>query len=265
MRRPIIVANWKMNKTISESVDYIKEFLRSIKDVDIKKVEVVISPPFTATKTVYDLLSGRAILIAAQNIYQAEDGPFTGETSARQAADLGCRYVILGHSERRRLFCETSELINKKIVAALSYGIVPILCIGETLEERRGGRVFEVVGEQIKRSLSSIAPLKEGSLVIAYEPVWAIGTGIAATAKEVAQVHRFIREETEKLFEGSGSYIRILYGGSVTPENIGWIMAEPDIDGVLVGNASLKVESFVEIIKRALKESTEKETFLKGD
>lgn len=252
MRRPTIVANWKMNKTISEAVDYIREFLRYIERIDTRKVEVVISPPFTAIKAVSDLLLGKDICMGAQNIYHAEDGPFTGEISARQIADLGCRYVILGHCERRKFFCETSEVVNKKIVSALSYGIIPILCIGETFEERRSGRVFEVIGEQIKRSLSSLSPFREDGLVIAYEPIWAIGTGIAATVKEVAQVHRFIREKTKTFFEGSGSYIRILYGGSVTQENIGWIMAEPDVDGVLVGNASLKAESFAEIIKKSI-------------
>lgn len=252
MRRPAIVANWKMNKTVSEAVDYIREFLRYIERIDTRKVEVVISPPFTAIKAVSDLLLGRDIYMGAQNIYHAEDGPFTGEISARQIADLGCRYVILGHCERRKFFCETSEAVNKKIASALSYGIIPILCIGETLEERKGGRVFEVIGEQIERSLSSLSPFREDGLVIAYEPIWAIGTGIAATVKEVAQVHRFIREKTKTFFEGSVPYIRILYGGSVTPENIGWIMANPDVDGVLVGNASLKAESFAEIIKKSI-------------
>ncbi|MEK7872143.1 MAG: triose-phosphate isomerase, partial [Nitrospirota bacterium] len=164
----------------------------------------------------------------------------------------GCRYVILGHSERRRHFYETSELINKKIQAVLSYDILPILCIGETLEERKNGRMSEVIEDQIDKSISSLPASGVSGLVIAYEPVWAIGTGKAATAKEVGEAHRFIREKMDSIFKGSGSYIRILYGGSVTPENIGWIMAEPDVDGVLVGNASLKAESFVEIIKKSI-------------
>lgn len=252
MQRPVIVANWKMNKTVTESLDYIREFLGYIDKIDTKKVEIVISPSFTAIKTISDLLSGKDLYAGAQNIYQAEDGPFTGEISARQIAELGCRYVILGHCERRRFLCETSEMINKKIISALSYGIIPILCIGETLDERRDGRIFKIIGEQIERSLSSLPPLGKSDLVIAYEPVWAIGTGLAATTKEVAQVHSFVRKEIQRLFKRSDNSIRIIYGGSVTPENIGWIMAEPDVDGVLVGNASLRLESFIEMIKKSI-------------
>ena len=252
MLRPTIVANWKMNKTIPEAEDYLRDLLGYIEMVDMKRVEVVISPPFTAIKRVLDLISGKEISLGAQNFYQAEDGSYTGEISARQVADLGCRYVILGHSERRRFFSETSDLVSRKLAAALSHGIIPILCIGETLEERKAGKVFEVIGDQIWRSLASLPPFKEDQLVIAYEPVWAIGTGISATAKEVAQVHGFIRQKTEGLCGGSNSVVRILYGGSVTPENIGWIMGEPNVDGVLVGNASLKAESFSEIIKKSI-------------
>ncbi len=253
MRRPAIVANWKMNKTVSEAADYIREFLRYTHKVDIEGADIIIAPPFTAIRSVADLLTGRNILLGAQNIYQAEDGSFTGEISARQIADLGCRYVILGHSERRRIFCETPDMINKKIAAALNYGIVPILCIGETLEERKSGRVSDVIGEQIDQALSSLPSSSiESCPIIAYEPVWAIGTGVTATAKEVAEAHRFIRKKTRAISGSSGTHIRILYGGSVTPENIGWIMAEPDVDGVLVGNASLKVESFAEIIKKSI-------------
>ena len=252
MRRPAIVANWKMNKTVSETVDYAREFIKYIEKVDTQKVDVVIAPPFTVIKTVADLLAGKNIFLGAQNIFQGEDGSFTGEISARQIADLGCRYVILGHSERRRHFYETSEMINKKIQAALTYDILPILCIGETLEERQNGQMSEVIKDQINKSISSLPASVESGLIIAYEPVWAIGTGRAATAKEVGEAHRFIREKMDSIFKGSGSYIRILYGGSVTPENIGWIMAEPEVDGVLVGNASLKVESFAEIIKKSI-------------
>ncbi len=252
MRRPAIVANWKMNKTVSEAVDYARELIKYIEKVDTEKVDVVIAPPFTAIKLVADLLAGKKIFLGAQNIYQGEDGSITGEVSARQIADLGCRYVILGHSERRRHFYETSELINKKIQAVLSYDMLPILCIGETLEERKNGQMSEVIEDQIDKSISSLPALAESGLVIAYEPVWAIGTGKAATVKEVGEAHRFIREKMDSIFKGPGSYIRILYGGSVTPENIGWIMAEPDVDGVLVGNASLKVESFAEIIKKSI-------------
>jgi len=252
LRRPIIGGNWKMNKTIKEAVNTVEDLKTRLEGVE--GVEIVIFPPFTALKMLQGLLEGSNIGLGAQNMYYQEKGAYTGEISPLMLRDVGCEYVILGHSERRQYFGETDELINKKLKTAFSSGFVPILCVGEKLEERRGGRAKEVVETQLKGCLREIGPEEIKRLVIAYEPVWAIGTGETATPSQAAEMHRFIREVLGRLYnEDIASSVRVQYGGSVKPENIEDLMKEEDIDGALVGGASLKADSFAQIVRRSLR------------
>lgn len=250
MRKPLIAGNWKMYKTSQEGmnlVNTIKAGVHSISDCD-----VVVCPPFTLLSTINNLLNGTGIALGAQNMHFEKEGAFTGEISPLMLKDLGCRYVILGHSERRQYFLETDELINKKVKAALNFSLVPIVCIGETLAEREAGKAKETVQKQFDGTFKDLTPDQFEKLVIAYEPVWAIGTGKTATPEQAQEMHAFVRELLVKRTNKElASKIRILYGGSVKPENIEGIMREPDVDGGLVGGACLKAESFIQIVKGA--------------
>lgn len=249
MRKPVVVANWKMNKTIPEALQFVAELRKRFKEVDTEGVDVVLAPPFTALKAVSDAIGGDSIFLAAQNLFWEEKGAYTGEISPAMLSDAGCGYVIIGHSERRQYFGETDEGVNKKIGSALYFNLTPLFCVGETLQQREEGKTFQIVRGQVEKGLDGFSEGAAGSVVIAYEPVWAIGTGKTATPEQAEEVHGFIRAILRE-FYGSGvsESVRILYGGSVTPENIGNLMKEPDIDGVLVGAASLQADSFVKIV-----------------
>jgi len=237
-----------MHKAIREAETLAREIRLKLEGWG--KAEVVIFPPFTALKTVSGVLSGSSIGLGAQNMFWEKEGAFTGEISPLMLKDVGCSWVILGHSERRKYFGETDELVNRKLKAALHFKLSPVVCVGETLEERKKGREEEVVEGQIRESLRGISPQEAEKIVIAYEPVWAIGTGVVATPEEAQRMHQFIRKLLGEIFSPSvGEKIRIQYGGSVKPENIRGLMAQEDVDGALVGGASLEANSFVEIVK----------------
>jgi triosephosphate isomerase (TIM) len=238
MRTPLIAGNWKMNKNREEASALIKELRKLVKDV--KKIEILVCPSFTSLCSVGKNIQGSNIVLGAQNVSYENEGPFTGEISAQMLEDLCCKYVILGHSERRHLFGETNEVVNKKAKQALKHNIIPIICVGEALEERESGKTRNVIKKQITESLQNIDPHR---VVIAYEPVWAIGTGKSATSEQAQEVHEQIRQliKSEKT--------RILYGGSVKPTNVKELMLQQDIDGALVGGASLDAVSFSEIVK----------------
>jgi triosephosphate isomerase len=247
-RLPFIAGNWKMNKTVGEALDLIRELKADISGV--KTVEVAVAPPFTALHAVHKELEGSPIHLAAQNLYWEEKGAFTGEVSSFMLKEVGCHYVIIGHSERRQLFGETDETVNRRIKAALAQGLKVIFCMGETLKEREEGKTFSVIERQVEGGLKGLGDQEMENMVIAYEPVWAIGTGKTATPEQAEEVHRFIRGKLAKLYSREVSEeIRIQYGGSVTPENIKGLMNQPNIDGALVGGASLKAESFSKIVR----------------
>lgn len=247
-RQPFIAGNWKMNKTIGEALDLVREMKKSISGV--KDTEVAVAPPFTALYAVRRELEGTPIRLAAQNLYWEEKGAFTGEVSALMLKEVGCHYVIIGHSERRQYFGEGDETVNRKIKVALTQGLKVIFCIGETLKEREGGKMFLVIERQIEGGSKGLGDKEWRDIVIAYEPVWAIGTGKTATPEQAEEVHRFIRGKMEKLYSRNVSEeIRIQYGGSVTPDNIKRLMSQPNIDGALVGGASLKAETFSKIVR----------------
>jgi len=252
MRKKIVAANWKMNMTLAESRRFVESFL--LDAADIRDVEIVIVPPFTALAEVTALLekSGQSIKVGAQNIYWERNGAFTGEISAALLRDLFVHYVILGHSERRRLFGETDEVVNKKVRAAHDATLRPIVCIGETLEQRDKGNVEKILAIQLRGSLKGLTEKELQETVIAYEPVWAIGTGRNATPEQAQEAHAFIRHTLREMSDDTTTdRIRIQYGGSVKPENARELMGQPDIDGALVGGASLDPRSFAEIVKAA--------------
>ena len=248
MAGTIIAANWKMNKTIGQAV----EFARGLKNALLQKpveAAVVIAPPFTSIAAVAAELKDTSICLAAQNMNPAAAGAFTGEISGEMILDAGCRYCIIGHSERRRLFGEDNAFINAKIIAALNYGLMPIFCIGETLEEREAGTTLIVLAKQLKEGLNKVSADDIGKIAIAYEPVWAIGTGKTATPGQAQEIHLFIRNSLSDMYgQKEAGGISIIYGGSVTAANIGSLMAEREINGVLVGSASLDPASFLAII-----------------
>jgi triosephosphate isomerase len=245
-RQPIIAANWKMNKTIGEAASLVKELKKLVDDV--KDKEIVICPPFTALSAVSMELKTSDIELGAQNMFYENQGAFTGEVSPLMLKEVDCKYVILGHSERRQYFNETNEIVNKKIKLALDTGLNPILCIGETLKQREKNVTKNVIGDQIRNSLKGIKEMK--NIVLAYEPVWAIGTGKTATPEQAEEVHAFIRELLTKTYsKKTADSTRILYGGSVNPENIAELMAKENIDGALVGGASLDALKFSRIVK----------------
>lgn len=252
MRKAIIAGNWKLNKTSREAIALVEELKRDVSDV--QTVDIVVCPPFTALSVVSDAILESNIALGAQNLYWQDSGAFTGEVSAPMLKDLGAQYVIIGHSERRQYFGETNETVNKRIRAALTHGLTPIVCVGENLAEREGNKTFEVIKNHVEGSLANLTSEEMSKIVIAYEPVWAIGTGKTATPEQAQEVHAYIRSLLEKLFGVSiASSVRIQYGGSVTPENIALLIAKPDIDGALVGGASLKAPSFAAIVKGARK------------
>lgn len=248
MRIPIIAANWKMQKTIKEAEAFAAEF--PLDQVYQDRVEVVICPPFTALAVVGQALRGTGVKLGAQNMYPESKGAFTGEISPLMLQDLGCEYVILGHSERRQILGEEDFFINKKVKAALQYKIKPILCIGETLEQRQQGQTQAVCRRQLQGSLAGIEPASLAHLVVAYEPIWAIGTGVNASSEEAEATIKVIRDSLVEQFGTiAAEQVRIQYGGSVKPDNIHQFMSQPDIDGALVGGASLDVESFFSIVQ----------------
>jgi triosephosphate isomerase len=248
MRTPLIAGNFKMFKTATETVSYVNELLQLIKDA--RGADVAIAPPFTSLAAAVQAAAGSAIAVAAQNVHWEREGPFTGEVSTAMIRDAGARYVIVGHSERRTLFGETNESVNKKTHAVLTAGLIPIVCIGETLEQRDRNETMAVLDRQIKDSLDRITGEQLSGMVLAYEPVWAIGTGRNATPAQAGEAHHHIRERLKQWFglDASGR-CRVLYGGSVKPDNIAKLIAEPDVDGALVGGASLDPKSFFAIIQ----------------
>ncbi len=252
MARTVIAGNWKMNKTIAEAVGFahrLREALANRADLP----EIIIAPPFTALQAVSVVLRGSSISLAAQNIHEADKGAFTGEISCGMIRETGCDYVIVGHSERRTLFGEKNERINKKLSAALSAGLHPIFCIGETLQEREENQMEKVIERQMKEGLSNLNDDDIKQILVAYEPVWAIGTGKTATPSQAQEAHLFIRDLLAVSYgEGLSKNTVVLYGGSVTPQNIGALMSQPDINGALVGGASLDVGSFVQLIEYKL-------------
>jgi triosephosphate isomerase len=244
MRKPFIAANWKMNKTVSETQEFLSVFVPAVKNV--KDVDIVIAPPFTSLAAAAEKLNNTNIILAAQDMFYEDKGAYTGEVSPIMLTDIGCRYVIIGHSERRQYFKETDEIVNSKIKAAKKVGLGVILCIGESLEEREAQKTFNVLEREISKGLHETDIEK---IVIAYEPIWAIGTGKTATPEQAQEAHAYIRERLRLKYSNRADDVCIIYGGSVTPENIDSLMACKDIDGALVGGASLKVESFVRIVK----------------
>jgi triosephosphate isomerase len=247
MIRPILVANWKMNKTVSESLDYVNRLKAFVAGMSDRRV--VIAPPFTALSALREALKESSIGLAAQNLSENRDGACTGEVSAKMLADAGCTYVIVGHSERRILFGESNDIIHAKIGMALEFGLQPIFCIGETLQEREAGKTFDVIERQIKEGLNHISTYDMQRMLIAYEPVWAIGTGKTATPEQAGETHAFIRHLIERHYgKEPAGWLPIIYGGSVRPENIGKLMAQADINGALVGGASLDVDTFGKIV-----------------
>ena len=248
MRRPIIVGNWKMNKTVSEAVDFVRQ-LRALV-ADVRDTDIVVAPTFTALQAVSREIEGSNIELAAQDVFSESSGAYTGEISPSMLRDVGCRYVIIGHSERRLYFGETNESVQKKIKASLAMGLNAIICVGEALEEREARKTFDVVKTQVKQCLEGFSREEMEKITIAYEPIWAIGTGKTATPQQAEEVHAFIREQMghithRQVCEG----VRIQYGGSVNPDNILDLMLQPNIDGALVGGASLKADSFSGIVK----------------
>jgi triosephosphate isomerase len=251
MRRLIIAGNWKLNNSISEALDLVnclKEKVYSVSEVDI-----VVCPVFTAVNPVAEALKGSNIRVGGQDIFWEDKGAFTGEVSGPFLKDAGADYVIIGHSERRQYFCETDEWVNKKLNAALRVGLKPIVCVGESLEERESDKTFAVIERQLKGGFEGISPKDMKDCVIAYEPVWAIGTGKTASPEQAQEVHSFIREQIAVMFGKEISQeLRIQYGGSVKPSNAEELLSQEDIDGALVGGASLRADDFARIIKAGL-------------
>lgn len=241
-----------MHKTIKEAIELSNGLKRELFKLDTQAVDVVLCPPFTALSEVAEVIAETGISLGGQNLYWLEEGAFTGEVSGGMLKEAGCSFVIIGHSERRQFFGEDNESVNKKIKAALAIGLTPIVCIGEKLEEREAGKTLDIISDHLSGALSGLPAEEVLKIVIAYEPVWAIGTGKTATAQQAQEVHKYARELLHKLYNQEvASEVRIQYGGSVKPENIVELMRQPDVDGALVGGASLKVDSFSEIVKKA--------------
>jgi triosephosphate isomerase len=246
--KTIMAGNWKMHKTTSEATELAQQLKEAL--ADVKDREIVVCPPFTVLLTVGQVLEGSNIQLGAQNLYPAEEGAYTGEISPKMLIDVGCRYVILGHSERRQHFNESDPFINHKLAVALGHGLKPILCVGETLEQRGEGRQKTVVSMQVYRDLKGIPAEAMKEVTIAYEPIWAIGTGRTATPGQASEMHWVIRNNLEGLYgEEIAQGSCIMYGGSVKPANVDDLMVQPEIDGTLVGGASLKAESFTRIVR----------------
>lgn len=251
MRRVIIAGNWKMYKTINESIELVNLLKREV--VDINDVEIVVCPPFTSLSDVREVIMDTNIKLGAQDCYWEKEGAFTGEVSCSMLKSAGCEYVIIGHSERRQFFGETNETVNKKAKASLKEGLKPIICVGEKLSDRNSGKTFDVVKDHVMNSLSGLTKEDMLKVVIAYEPVWAIGTGVNATKEQAEEVHKYIRGLLKDMYDAqTANFVRIQYGGSVKPDNIRGLIEEEDVDGALVGGASLKADSFAQIIKGCL-------------
>jgi triosephosphate isomerase len=247
MRIPVIAGNWKLYKTTAEALGLVSSLIPLVKNTS--GVEIVVAPVFTVLGNVNGALSGTNINLAAQDCFWEEEGAYTGEVSPRMLRDAGCSHVIIGHSERRQFFCESDETVNRKIRAALNEGLIVLFCIGETLAEREADKTFVILKKQISGGLAGISRDQLANIIVAYEPVWAIGTGRTATDTQAQETHSFIRDFLSGLYDNETSdNMRILYGGSVKPENIKGLMTQPDIDGALVGGASLKAESFAAIV-----------------
>jgi triosephosphate isomerase len=250
MRTPLIAGNWKMYKTVKDAVLFVKELRDLVKNV--AGVDIVVAPAFTALHAAADAARNTIIAIASQDVYWEREGAFTGEVSPGMILEAGAAYAIVGHSERRRLFGETDAIVNRKALAAIAVGLTPIVCIGETLEERERGEMLVVLDRQIKDGLDQLTAEQIGELVVAYEPVWAIGTGRTATAAQAGEAHAHLRKRLRQWFGADAAdACRILYGGSVKPDNIRELITEEDVDGALVGGASLDVRSFADIVTRS--------------
>ena len=248
MRKPLIAGNWKMYKTIGEACDLARAL--RVKLADVTDVEIAVAPPFTSLFAVAEIIKGSNIKLAAQNMHWEKEGAFTGEVSPPMLKDSDCEYVIIGHSERRTYFSETNETVNKKVKAAHEYSLKPIMCVGERLEEREANITKNVVKDHVINGLAGLTEEQLLNTVIAYEPVWAIGTGKTATPEQAQEVHEYIRQILTKRYTKSlADAVRIQYGGSVKPNNIAQLMAQTDIDGGLIGGASLDADSFVQIVK----------------
>jgi triosephosphate isomerase len=254
MRLPFIAGNWKMFKTVHETMVFVKELKSLVKDIN--DVEIVVAPPFTAVHAAAEAARNSTIGVAAQDVFWERDGAYTGEIAPGMVKEAGAEYVIIGHSERRRMFGDTDATVNRKTTAALAAGLTPIVCIGETLEERERNETLAVLDRQINDGFEGLAAEQMAELVIAYEPVWAIGTGRTATAAQAAEAHAHIRSRLRQWFGADAAErCHVIYGGSVKPDNIRDLIAEPDVDGALVGGASLEVKSFAGIVMRSVMRS----------
>jgi len=250
MRKLIIAGNWKLNNSEKEAIELVTALRKDL--IDVNAVDIVVCPVFTVLPVVGDILLDSNIGLGAQNVYWEDSGAFTGEISAPLLKDIGVEYVIIGHSERRQYFGETDETVNKRIKAALKHGLIPIVCVGEVLEEREADKTFDVIQKQCDGGFAGLTREEMEKIIIAYEPVWAIGTGKTATPQKAQEVHKFIRDLIAKMVDDElAQAIRIQYGGSVKPDNSAQLMSQPDIDGALVGGASLKADSFSDIIKNS--------------
>lgn len=253
MRKPFVAGNWKMNTDGRTSVELVERIAGGSVEAASQSVTVAVCPPFVYLQSVAKALSSSNIAVGAQDMYFEPDGAFTGEISASMLKDVGCSYCLCGHSERRHVIGESDELINRKVIAAISGGLLPILCVGELLEEREASKTNDVVTRHVKKGLAGLSAEKIEAVTIAYEPVWAIGTGLTATPDQAQEVHDFIRKLLGQMYDKkTAEGIRVLYGGSVKPNNAAELMGQKDIDGVLVGGASLKAEDFLAIIQAAV-------------
>ena len=252
MRKFIIAGNWKMYKNIVEAIELANGLKRELFELSSDDIDIVLCPPFTALSEVAEVIANSNIKLGAQDVYWQDEGAFTGEVSPLMLKDAGCQFVIIGHSERRQFFGETNKGVNSKIKAALKHGLTPIVCVGESLKEREADQTFKILDDHIQNGLKDISESEILKLVIAYEPVWAIGTGKTATPAQAQEAQKYIRDLLIKMYNKElASETRIQYGGSVKPENTQELMQQPDVDGALVGGASLKIETFAEIVKKA--------------
>ena len=250
MRHPVIAGNWKMFKTVHDTIVYVKEFRSVVKDIE--DVEIVLAPPYTALHAAAEAARNSNVGISGQDLHWEREGAFTGEVSGLMVREAGAEYIIIGHSERRQYFGETDATVSRKLHAALNAKLIPIVCIGETLDERERNETLAVLDRQIKDGFDGITGEQVGALVIAYEPVWAIGTGRTATAAQAQEAHAHIRQRLRQWFGGpAADECHVIYGGSVKPDNTRDLIGQPDVDGALVGGASLEIKSFSEIIRRA--------------
>jgi triosephosphate isomerase len=250
MRTPLVAGNWKMHLRVREALDLVGALRQALDG--LAGVEVVVCPPFTALADVGRALAGSTIGLGAQNVHWAPQGPFTGEIAAPMLRELGCTHVIVGHSERRHGLGETDAMVQRKVAAALAHGLVPILCVGETLAEREAGRTEDVLAAQLGAGVADVGAADAPRLVVAYEPVWAIGTGRPATGQEANRVAGLLRTWLGERFGAAAATVRVLYGGSVTPQTVGEFAAQPEVDGALVGGASLQAEAFAGIVRAVL-------------